>query len=581
MATFSKHGKRMGRPPKQATQAATPQEMAVAKAVATFMNRYDAAGRGRRMVGWSAPSSGPNEAMNSGLQTLRDRSSDSVRNDWSGGSMVQKWSTNLIGIGITPRFRRFKTKARRLEINDLWADFVKQVDADGVLDLYGMQTLAVRSWMERGEVFGRRRYRRTDDGLRVPMQVQLLESDMVPMLDSTAQPGLPRGNEIRSGIEFDRRGKRVAYWVHKKHPGDSQGLGLSGLTGDNLVRVPAEDMFHMYEPNRIGALRGVPILAPVLARLRGINDYEDVTLERQKIANLFVAFISRTLPPADPTDPNAGVLSGLESALDDDGSPLAPMSPGLLQELDDGQKVDFANPPDPATNYSEYMRTSHLGTAAGGGMPYELFSGDIANVSDRTLRVVINEYRRFASQRQWQIIIPQMCQKIIEWFAQGALLAGEIAQDELSDTVRVEHAPHGWEYIHPVQDVTGKALEVANGFRSRSSVVGQRGDDPDLVDQERADDMEREESLGLPITGLPAGMAQPGAEPEEDEEDEEDEDGPVRREASAKLVQAQLDAFKALEDRARRPEKDNPNAAAEIALLQRAVSMIEADGERQ
>lgn len=520
MAKFSVNGKRMGRPPKAKPETATPQEVAVARAVTQFMNRYDAAGKGRRMAGWNPPSSGPNEAINSGLQPLRDRSSDAVRNDWSGEAVIQKWTTNLIGIGITPRFRRIKDKDRKLHINDMWTDFVREADADGVLDLYGMQTLAVRSWLERGEMFGRRRYRRTDDGLRVPMQVELLESDMVPVFDSTSFAKLPANHVIKSGIEFDRRNKRVAYWVYKKHPGDNFGRGGGSPAEDDLVRVLAVDMFHMFEPKRIGQLRGVPILAPVLARLRGINDYEDVTLERQKIANLFVAFISRSLPPVDPTDPNAGALTGLESALDADGSPLVPMKPGLLQELDDGQTVNFANPPDPATNYSEYMRTSHMGTAAGGGIPYELYSGDIAGVSDRTLRVVINEYRRFATQRQWQIVIPQMCQKIIEWFADASLLAGEIRLTERDDVVRVEHAPHGWEYIHPVQDVQGKALEVQNGFRSRSSVVGQRGDDPDLVDQERAEDMAREAALKLPITGLPAGMAQPGEEVDPVEDDE-------------------------------------------------------------
>lgn len=502
-ARYSASGKRIGRPPKEKAPVATEQEAAVGRAVVKFLNRYDAAGRGRRTAGWNAPSTGPNEAINGGLQTLRDRTSDSIRNDWSGESVVQKWTTTLIGIAITPRFRRIKSKTRRQEVNDLWADFVKQADADWVLDLYGMQTLATRSWLERGEVFARRRYRRTDDGLRVPMQVQLLEADMVPVFDADTFDSLPSRNRIRSGIEFDNRGKRVAYWVYKDHPGDKIGSGGSIPSRDALVRVVAEDMAHMYEPKRVGQLRGVPILAPVLTRLRGINDYEDVTLERQKIANLFVAFISRTLPPVDPTDPNADALSGLVGELDDGGSPLLPMKPGLLQELDDGQDVKFANPPDPATNYSEYMRTSHLGTAAGSGLPYELFSGDILGVSDRTLRVMVNELRRFASQRQWQIIIPQLCQKIIEWFADSAAVVGELTLEERDAVIRCEHAPHGWDYLHPVQDVQGKALEVQNGFRSRSSVIGEQGDDPDMVDDERAEDLKREKDLGLPNPNAP------------------------------------------------------------------------------
>ena len=508
---FFPSGKRIGRPPKAQAEAptGTAQEIAVGRAMLRMMNRYDGAGRGRRMASWQAPSTGPNEAINAGLQTLRNRSSDAARNDWTGESTLQKWATTLIGIAITPRFRRIKEKNRRAEINDLWADFVKQADADCVLDLYGMQTLAVRSWLERGEMFARRRFRSFSDGLRVPMQVQLLESDMVPNFDATVFPGLPVRNTIKSGIEFDNRGKRIAYWVYKDHPGDAPtGIG-SNPAASLLVRVPAEDMLHMFEPKRIGQRRGVPTMAPILAKLRGVADFEDTTLERQKLANLIVGFIARDLPSYDPTDPNtASTLTGLDAELDADASPLLPMKPGLMQELEDGQKVTWSNPPDAGVNYSEYMRTSHLGTTAGTGLPYEIAVGDIKGVSDRTLRVVINEFRRFASQRQWQIVIPQFCQRIIDWFADAAVLTGDLSLTEREDVVRAEHAPHGWEYIHPTQDVQGKVMEVKAGFRSRSSVIGEQGDDPDVVDKERAEDMLREQDLDLPVTNLPDGVTQ-------------------------------------------------------------------------
>lgn len=568
MATFSKSGKRIGRPPKEKPAALSDQELALATGlIRTLQNRYDGAGRGRRMASWDAPSSGPNSSINGGLQMLRNRSSDAVRNDWSGESIVTKWATALVGIAITPRFRRIKAKERKLQINDLWADFVKSADADCVLDLYGMQTLAVRSWAERGEVFARRRYRRLDSGLVVPMQVQLLESDMVPNFDADTFRDLPVRNKIRSGIEFNNIGTRVAYWVYKEHPGDEMGGTSVAPARDLLVRVPAEDMLHMYEPKRIGARRGVPMMAPIMARLRNINDYEDVTLERQKIANLFVAFISRQLPTLDPTDPNTAALTGLLGELDENDSPLLPMKPGLLQELDDGQKVEFANPPEAGTNYSEYMRTSHLGTAAGGGLPYELMSGDIMGVSDRTLRVIINEFRRFASQRQWQIVIPMFCQRIVEWFADAAFLSGQVSAQEAQDIRRAEHAPHGWEYIHPVQDVQGKALEVANGFRSRSSVIGEHGDDPDLVDSERAEDAERERSLGLPVSGEPTPAAgSGGTEQDSTGEDEiEDDEYSAPPNPSGPGVRAELMRIAKLE-----AERDALRAA-ERAQAARAV----------
>src|SRR5436305_1495939 len=107
--------------------------------------RYDAAGMGRRMRGWTPPASGPNRAI-VGLQNIRNRSRDVSRNDWSGESSIQKWTTNLIGTGIVPRVGAGTSKALKKNLTKLWKSWVKVADADGVLDFYGLQTLAVRAW---------------------------------------------------------------------------------------------------------------------------------------------------------------------------------------------------------------------------------------------------------------------------------------------------------------------------------------------------------------------------------------------------------------------------------------------------
>jgi lambda family phage portal protein len=463
----------------------------VAKAATgEITNKYDAAGMGRRMAGWQPPSTGPNRAIY-GLQKIRDRSRDATRNDWTGESGIQKWTTNLVGIGIVPRAKRIKSKERKQAVQDLWEDFCNTCDADGVLTFYGMQTLGVRAWLESGEVFIRKRPRFPDAGLPVPLQVQLIEAEYVPLLDADSYPGLPSGNTIRSGIERDKRGQRVAYWMFKEHPGDM--FNLKSIDPFLLMRIPASEVKHMFMPTRPGQLRGVSMLAPILPKLRTIGDYQDAVLTRQQMANLFVAFISRTLPAADPTvDPLTG------KAIDGDfDQPLMPMAPGLIQELEDGQQVTFANPPEAGTMYSDYIRTEMMSLASASGLPYEVFSGDIRQVSDRTLRVLINEFRRFAEQRQWQVIIPMLCQPVRDWFTDAAIFAGMATLAEREDIRRVEWSPHGWSYIHPVQDPQGKQMEVAAGFRSRSSVIGERGDDPETVDQERADDQAREMELGI------------------------------------------------------------------------------------
>lgn len=459
--------------------------------------KYDAAGTGRRVKGWNPASTGPNRAIQ-GLQKIRNRSRDTARNDWAGASGIQKWTTNLVGVGITPRWKR-KLFA------DLWRKFVPYADADGVLDAYGLQTLGVRSWLDAGEVFLRRRPRDLTLPLPAPVQFQLLEADMVPLLDTDTWQGMPAGNTIRQGIERNKYGRRVAYWCYKTHPGDGDGKPTEG----DLIRIPASEMRHIFEPKRPGQLRGVSELAPVLVRLRASMDFEDTVLDRQKLANLFTMFITRQLP--EDADIDYDENTGLPKWYDKNGNPVVGLEPGISQELQPGEDVKFANPPEAGTTFSEYMRTTHLGTAAGANLPYELMSGDIKDISDRTLRVVINEFRRFARQRQWQIVIPMLCQPMVEWWADAAALAGDIALGDMLDEAKAPTwSPEGWEYIHPTQDAEGKAKLIEAGIVSRDDVIAERGDDPAEVDERRAAAKAREKKLGLEAPPKPAA-GQPGA----------------------------------------------------------------------
>lgn len=451
--------------------------------------RYDAAGSGRRLAGWNAPSSGPRVAM-SGAEVLRNRMRDAIRNEWAGKSSHRVWHVNLIGTGIVPR-PHTKDGALRARLKDLWDDWVPDADADGVLDFYGLQTLAVKTWLSGGECFARLRPRRLDDGLAVPLQVQLLESDMVPFVDRDLQDG----NRIRSGIEFDRIGRRVAYWMYRSHPGDRE----PDASLADLVRVPADQVLHMFEPGRPGEIRGVIDFASVLAKLRSIGNFDDAVLTRQELANLFTMFITRS--PSAGGNAQIDPMTGRPYEQSMEG-PMASLEPGLSQELAPGDDVKFSEPPDAGANYADYMRQQHLGVAAGGGVPYEFATGDIRDVSDRVLRVIINEFRRHCEQRQWQIIIPQFCRRVRDAWARAAVLSGAISPAELDAARRVLWNPQGWAYIHPTQDASARKTEVDAGIKSRSQVILERGDDPDDVDAQRAEDAAREKNLKL--------SAQPG-----------------------------------------------------------------------
>lgn len=452
--------------------------------------RYDAAGQGRRMIGWNAPASGPNRSI-AGLSNIRNRSRDASRNEWAGASARRTWKTNLIGTGIIARPRTKDADQKALLMAE-WDKFVDACDADGVYDFYGLQALSVGAWMDSGEVFARQRVRRLYDGLPVPMQVQILESDMLPLLDADSWPDMKDGNIIRSGIEIDRVGRRVAYWFYRAHPGDPQNGNISM---SDLTRIPADQIIHVYKPERPGQLRGVPDSAPILSKMRAAMDLDDAALERQRIANLFALFITRPAPTSG--DSTINPLTGKTVEYDGGGNPIAALEPGISQELLPGEDVKFSTPPDAGANYADFQREQKLGMAAGQGIPHEIMSGDIRDVSDRTLRVVINEFRRYCEQLQWTIIIPKLCKGVRSWWAQSAVLSGIISPADAVAATDCDWQPQGWAYIHPVQDVQSKALEVNAGFRSRSSVIAERGDDPEKVDAEREADKKRSDAAGL------------------------------------------------------------------------------------
>src|SRR5690606_24283974 len=113
---------------------------------------------------------------------------------------------NGIGTGITCKMINGSDELKAA-VKRLWNRWTKQSDADGMLDWYGQQYLAWHEWREVGEVFARRRMRRLSDGLAVPIQIQLIESEQVPTDLTTIASN---GNEVRCGIEFDRIGRRVA-----------------------------------------------------------------------------------------------------------------------------------------------------------------------------------------------------------------------------------------------------------------------------------------------------------------------------------------------------------------------------------
>ena len=448
---------------------------------------YAAAGFGRRAKNWYAPSLSPNRALINDHGKLVNRSRAAIRNDPWAASGMTKLVSNVIGRGITPKSLVADDELRN-HLQELFKQWSDESDADGLLSFTGQQTLITRSMFEGGECFVRLRPRLPKDGLSVPLQLQIIESEYVPI---SYNQTLDNGHTIKAGIEFNKIGRRVAYWMHTEHPADFS------FDSAKLVRVNADNVLHIFEALRPGQLRGQPLLTQVLVRLYHLDKFDDATLLRQEIANLFTGFIKKSSPEQDPIDP----LTGKPLVFDKDGLPMVAMEPGTMQELAPGEEVEFNTPPGTGNDYPNFMRQQLMAIAAGIGLPFELLSGDMRGVSDRALRLILNEFRRRIQQIQHNQIVFQFCRPVWNRWMDMAVLSSAVSIPDYSNNQhqyrKVKWIAHGWPYMHPVQDMQAQKMAVRSGFKSRSGVVSEQGYDSEQIDDEISADNRRADGFDL------------------------------------------------------------------------------------
>lgn len=209
-----------------------------------FERPYEGGRFQRRLAGWMPSRASINQMLSADGPVLLARSRDLVRNNAYATSAKESFVGNLVGTGIKPS-PVIEDELLKDAVQKAWLSWTDEADYDGLTDFYGLQALVASALFEAGECFVRFRPRTMEDGLGVPLQVQVLESEMVPVEKN--ETGLT-GNDIVNGIEFDAGNRRVAYWFWTVYPGDPRFRRIPEL----LVRVPAAEVLHIFRPLRPG-----------------------------------------------------------------------------------------------------------------------------------------------------------------------------------------------------------------------------------------------------------------------------------------------------------------------------------------
>ena len=400
--------------------------------------------------------------------SLRIRARSLVQNVPYISRAIESLVANTIGCGITPR----SLSPSAAKIDALWSEWVKQADADGHSDFYGLQAMAYRAMEQDGEVLVRLRARRPEDGLPVPLQLQVLEIDW---LDS-ARMGTNGANAIMNGIEYDPLGKITAYWLWDQHPGE---LMPGRRSRSASSPVPANRIIHLFSSQRPGQGRGFSRLSPVISRVRDLTLYEDAELQRKNLETRLSVLASGDVTAMSMSESEA------QTEVRKTGE-LGTLASGGITQVPAGVNLAVVEPK-AAPGYTDYVKHQLHLIAAGMGVTYEMMTGDVREVNFSSARVSMLEFRRNAEQMQWLTLVPRLCQPVWNAFVQAAIMTGKMRPGEAA----VDWATPKWDYVNPEQDVKADLAEISGGLTTISEKLRKRGYKPELVFAELKSDFDR------------------------------------------------------------------------------------------
>ena len=439
------------------------------------MRGYAAAQDLRASAQWAPSGSSATAEVGAAAETIARRARDAVRNDPYAARIVDLWTGNAVGAGITTRWPD-DAHSRAWQ---RWAESTA-CDAEGQLNLYGLQALVMRAVVESGECFVR--FLSTEPTFANPigLQLQVLESDHL----DTARNGMIDGAPTIQGIALGAAGAPIGYWLYPVHPGAV--WVVAGSAWQSSQRIPATEALHIFRKRRPGQLRDVSWLAPVLMRLRDLGDYEAALLMKAKIEACLAAVVTEE-GDETLTGPAANLLR------DAHGRAVESFEPGMILYRRGMGSVEVVNPSG-GGSHTTFARRALEAAAVGAGLTYDQVSGDLTQANYSSLRAGKIEFRRLCEQVQYGMLIPMLVHPIAERFhAQGALLG--LWDAEMPDGV--SHVPPAHEMIDPLKDTNALIAQVRAGFVPQAEAVASFGYDFRAVVE-----MIREANALLDDTGL-------------------------------------------------------------------------------
>ena len=502
---------------------------------------YQAARASRLTSGWATSTTSADSELVSSLTNLRNRSRALVRDAAYAKRAKVIVQNNVIGSGIGMQAQVMSSRdTLREDMNDAieeaWREWAcaEYCHTGGTLHFCDFERALMGQVFEAGEVLVRKHYRAYGRSA-VPFALELVESERIAdELQYPTPPGVAvPGAVIKMGVEVDRYGRPLAYWIRQQHPGEFR---WAVERSDLVERVPAEQIVHLRLVDRWPQTRGEPWLHAVARKLNDMDGYSEAEIIAARGAANYLNTVETPeaeIPLATPAVPSNPT-----------GEKEIITEPGMTVRLSPGEKMNFNNPSRPNTALDPFMRYMLREVAAGTGVSYESLSRDYSQSNYSSSRLALLDDRDLWRMLQQWFIRNFRLPLHKEWLQQAVLARaiGPVRGEEYAiDPKKFEAVlfkPRGWSWIDPTKEVEAYKEAIKAGFTTVTDVISQTGGGQDIEDILRTRDRELKMMDQLDLVfdtspevyvaeGKPAPVTTPTdgkAEDEPPEPDKDDED---------------------------------------------------------
>ena len=472
-----------------------------------YARSYQAAKASRLLADFLSPSSSADKEIRSSLRALRDRARELCRNEPYAQRALQIFRTNIVG----ENGLHFQSKARNLprpnEIlgeldqqgNDIIESRWREWGRAGVCDVTGkyswidLQNLIIDGLIRDGEVLVKH-IRNADNDYGYA--IQLIEPDFLDEEYNTTEHDTQ--NRIIMGVEINNFNRPIAYHMFNgpSHPFDDLGYGYRKA---GRVRVPAEEIIHIYTTERSQQTRGVTHFAPVMESQHMLNGYLQAELIAARLAASKSLFLS---------SPDGQAYDGDDFA---DLAPIMDVEPGSITQLKPGVEIQPWSPDHPMTAFGDFHKAVLRAIASGLGISYVSLSNNLEGVSYSSIRQGATEERDHFKALQ-KFLIQHFAEPIFrEWLsigiAKGVLPFPDNRFEKFASAAHFKG--RGFSPIDPQKEIRAWIDGLQNGIYSPSDVQAHFGRDAEAVFSQIQADLQLADKFGVEMNLLPLGPKGP------------------------------------------------------------------------